>query len=137
MTGNVDVNRCEGRIKIFSKSGRDSTVDRAGLLKTVRKSLRLDKEDCQIKRQCILEGELLVWNDRYRRIEPFHRIRRHIKRSGCLIGTREDSPVDLNEHPMIIFYDVLLLDDVGYIKNDHHTRRRVLESLIDSIPGRT
>jgi hypothetical protein len=34
--------------------------------------LRLGKEDCQIQKHCILEGELLVWNDCAHQIEPFY-----------------------------------------------------------------
>ncbi|KAJ2982027.1 hypothetical protein NQ176_g1655 [Zarea fungicola] len=46
-------------IQIFSKSGRDSTRDRAGIHQAVRDSLRLDMTGCRITKQCILEGELV------------------------------------------------------------------------------
>ena len=58
-----------------------------GLHRALRDSLELDTADCRIKRLCILEGELLVWTDDDERIEPFHKIRKHVKRSGRLIGT--------------------------------------------------
>ena len=58
----------------------------------------LDTADCRIKRLCILEGELLVWTDDDERIEPFHKIRKHVKRSGRLIGTARDSPVDWQDN---------------------------------------
>jgi DNA ligase-4 len=105
----IDVNKAGHRIKIFSKSGKDSTADRIGLHPAVRDCLSLDIVDCKIKSHCILEGELLVWNDGDERIEPFHKIRKHVKRSGRFIGTARDPPVDLKEHLMIMFYDIMLL----------------------------
>lgn len=65
----------------------------------------------KVKKQCILEGELLVWNDSDQQIEPFHKLRKHVPRSGRLLGIRVDSPVDSNDHLMIMFYDLLLHDD--------------------------
>jgi DNA ligase-4 len=49
--------------EIFSKSGIDLTNDRMGIHRALRDSLELDTAGCQIKKRCILEGELLVWND--------------------------------------------------------------------------
>jgi DNA ligase-4 len=132
----IDVSKSGARIKIFSKSGRDSTSDRIGIHCTLRDSLELDTVGCKIKKQCILEGELLVWNDDDERIEPFHKIRKHVNRSGRFLGTARDSPVDLNEHLMIMFYDILLLDDTACVRESHDERRRVLQSLVHSVPGR-
>jgi DNA ligase 4 len=56
----IDLSKGRDCIKIFSKSGKDSTNDRIGLPTALRDSLRLEGDDCRIKRQCILEGELLV-----------------------------------------------------------------------------
>src|SRR6266498_5532525 len=64
----IDLNQARYYIKIFSKSGKDSIIDRVGLHRAVRDSLALDIVDCRIKR-CILEGELLVWTDDDERIE--------------------------------------------------------------------
>jgi DNA ligase-4 len=51
-------------ISIFSKTGRDSTQDPAGLHKSIKESLGLGTLRCKFQRQCILAGELLVWNVR-------------------------------------------------------------------------
>jgi DNA ligase-4 len=51
-------------ISIFSRSGRDSTQDRVGLHKNIKESLGLGTIQYQFQRQCILAGELLVWNVR-------------------------------------------------------------------------
>lgn len=85
-------------IQIFSKNGRDSTRDRAGIHQAVRESLRIGQKGCRIKNQCILEGELLVWNNEAGSIEPFHKIRRHVQRAGRYIGTARDSPIASGEH---------------------------------------
>jgi DNA ligase-4 len=123
-------------IKIFSKSGRDSTEDRIGLHGVLRDCLSLESAECKIKEQCILEGELLVWSDRDERIEPFYKIRKHVRRSGRFLGTDQDSPPDLHEHLMIMFYDLLLLDNVCYTTEGHDARREQLCSLVHCIPGR-
>jgi DNA ligase-4 len=132
----VALNESGTCIKIFSKSGRDSTIDRIGIHRPLRDSLGLNTIDCKIRKQCILEGELLVWNDDYGRIEPFHKIRKYVKRSGRLLSAGRDSPVDLSEHLMIMFYDILLLDDTLCVRDSHETRRQLLQSLVGRIPGR-
>ncbi|KEY71888.1 hypothetical protein S7711_09756 [Stachybotrys chartarum IBT 7711] len=131
-----DISKSGACIKIFSKSGRDSTSDRIGIHRVLRDSLELDTSGCKIKKQCILEGELLVWNNDDGRIEPFHKIRKYVNRSGRFLGTARDSPVELNEHLMIMFYDILLLDDTAYVRESHDERRRLLQSLVHCIPGR-
>ena len=78
-------------IRLFSKSGKDSTADRQGLHSTIRKCLRIGEEDCGFSNQCILEGEMLIWSDQENGILPFHKIRKHISRSGGFIGTAKDS----------------------------------------------
>jgi DNA ligase-4 len=132
----IDLSKGRDCIKIFSKSGKDSTYDRIGLHRALQDSLRLGRDDCQIKRQCILEGELMVWSDRHERIEPFYKIRKHVQRSGRFLGTIRDSPVDQDERLMIIFYDLLLLDGTVYIRETHNIRHRRLCTLVDCITGR-
>ncbi|RYP24484.1 hypothetical protein DL765_000504 [Monosporascus sp. GIB2] len=60
----IDLSKGYHCIQIFSKSGKDSTNDRAGLHSAIRDSLRLDKPDCPLKQGCILEGELAVYCDK-------------------------------------------------------------------------
>ncbi|KAH7110965.1 hypothetical protein EDB81DRAFT_831389 [Dactylonectria macrodidyma] len=132
----IDLNKSGAGIKIFSKSGRDSTSDRMGIHRALRNSLELDTAGCKIKKRCILEGELLVWNDDGR-IEPFYKIRRHVKRAGRFLGAARDSPVESSEHLMIMFYDILLLDDIVCGLETHDERRRRLQSLVRRIQGWT
>jgi DNA ligase 4 len=91
----------------------------------------------KFKRQCILEGELLVWSDEKKQIEPFHKIRKHVRRAGRLLGCAEDSPADTSEHLMIVFYDLLLLDDVVCLQESHDRRRRRLWAVMRCIQDRT
>jgi DNA ligase 4 len=64
-----------------------------------------------------------------------HKIRKYVKRSGRLIGTARDSPVDSNEHLMIMFFDILLLDDIVCIREPYDKRRQLFQSLVHCIPG--
>jgi DNA ligase-4 len=107
----IDPNKGRNCIKIFSKSGRDSTADRIGLHGVLRDCLKLDSAECKIKKQCILEGELLVWNDHDERIEPFHKIRKHVPRSGQFLGTREDSPLVQIVSGVVLQCEEVQLDD--------------------------
>jgi DNA ligase 4 len=56
----IDLSKASNNIKIFSKNGKDSTIDRIRLHRALRDSLKLDIVDCKIKRLCILEEELLI-----------------------------------------------------------------------------
>lgn len=87
----VDITKGAPSIRIFSKSGKDSTLDRAGILQTVKRSLKIGGLDCKVSRRCILEGELLVWSDRDSKILEFHKLRKFLARSGRMIGTDYDS----------------------------------------------
>ncbi|MCJ1395352.1 hypothetical protein MMC18_008236 [Xylographa bjoerkii] len=132
----VDLGKSGNEIQIFSKSRKDSTKDRRGLHETIKKCLRIGEDHCQIKQKCILEGELLVWSTKESKILPFHKIRKHVRRSGYLLGTARDSQVHSWEQLMIVFFDVLLVDDDPVLHQPHRRRRERLMELIDEIPGR-
>ena len=106
-----------------------------GLRHVLRESLGLDKVGCKIKKQCILEGELLIWNNANERIKPFYKIRWHVKRLGCFLGTTIDLPIGPSEHLMIMFYDILLLDDTIYIRESYNKWCGLLESLVYCTPS--
>ena len=128
--------RGEPRITIYSKCGRDSTKDREGLHDTIRQCLGIGTTMCKFKQQCVLAGELLVWNDRMRQIMPFYKIRRYVSREGRQLGCGRDSPPCEDEHLMIMFYDLLILDDLLCVYEPHTVRRRRLWATIHRIPGR-
>lgn len=89
----IHINLAKGKdcIQIFSKSGKDSTIDRKAVHEAIRQSLRIGQSNCKFSRRCILEGELLVYNDLENRILEFHKIRKHVSRSGSYLGTELDS----------------------------------------------
>ena len=132
----IDTSRAQERsIQIFSKSGKDSTDDRVRLHGAIRDSLQLGRPGCKIKSKCILEGELLVCNRITTAIEPFHKIRRHVMHGRRFLGVEADSPPSVDEHLMIMFYDVLVLDDKLVAQAPHSERRQHLKALVKPIPG--
>ncbi|GAW18903.1 hypothetical protein ANO14919_083860 [Xylariales sp. No.14919] len=121
----IDLRKPRNCIQIFSKSGKDSTADRIGLHKAIRDSLGIGKGDCRFTKSCILEGELVVYSTKENKILPFHKIRKHVSRSGSFLGTANDSQAHEYEHLMIIYYDLLLIDDESLlgVKNSERFRR--------------
>lgn len=122
-------------IKIYSKSGKESTNDRERLHPAIRASLKIGRERCPLKQGCILEGELVVYSDRDQKILPFHKIRKHVNRSGSWLGTDGDSQRHDHEHLMIIYYDILMLDGVSFLGLQHSDRFNQLTKLITTRKG--
>lgn len=87
----IDITKGQDCIQIFSKSGKDSTLDRAGIHDVIKRSLAIGEPHCKVSRRCILEGELLVWDDRDGKILEFHKLRKFLSRSDIFIGTELDS----------------------------------------------
>ncbi|KAK4225019.1 hypothetical protein QBC38DRAFT_531785 [Podospora fimiseda] len=133
----IDLTKGENCIQIFSKSGKDSTADRIKLHESIRKSLRIGEAQCRFKRGCILEGELVVWSDREEKILDFHKIRKHVSRSGSFIGTAMDSQTHHWEHLMIVYFDVLMIDDESLLSVKHSERFQRLKQLVTLVPGRS
>ncbi|KAK4067034.1 uncharacterized protein Triagg1_8034 [Trichoderma aggressivum f. europaeum] len=99
----VDVSKGRRGIQIFSKSGKDSTEDRERLIGIIIDSLGIGKAGCDIKTECILEGELAVYSESQKKILPFHHIRKHVARRGRFMNTGQDSPQIINtSHPMAV-----------------------------------
>lgn len=132
----VDTSKRDDCIQLFSKSGKDSTEDRRSVLHSIERGLKLERGNPPIRRNCILEGELLVWSDKDSKILPFHKIRKHVARSGRHIGTSEDSQPHAYEKLMIIFYDVMLLDDEPVLHWTYQKRRQLLQQIVSPIKGR-
>ncbi|KAH8701993.1 hypothetical protein BGW36DRAFT_356138 [Talaromyces proteolyticus] len=132
----IDMTRGADCIQIFSKSGKDSTADRAAIHHTIKQSLRLSEKGCKISHRCILEGELLVWSDKDGKILDFNKLRKFIMRSGTFIGTEYDSQPKPYEHLMIVFFDILLLDSDVCLSKPHRMRRLMLKETVNPIPGR-
>ncbi|CVK89298.1 uncharacterized protein FMAN_04399 [Fusarium mangiferae] len=126
----VDPDKGDKCIQIFSKSGKDSTEDRVALHRIILESLKIGQPDARVKKTCILEGELVVYDDSQEKILPFHKIRKHVSRRGRFLNTELDSLPGPQEHLMIIYYDVMLLEDQSLINLRHSERFKILSSLI-------
>ena len=132
----IDLMNKQSPIQIFSKSGKDSTADRSAIAPVLEESLGMGSSECKFARRCILEGELVVWSDKRKDIVDFHKLRKFLSRSGAFIGVDSDSPPQPYEHLMIIFFDVLLLDDDACLRKPHRERRLLLRNIVQTIPGR-
>ncbi|KAI0871420.1 hypothetical protein GGS24DRAFT_61482 [Hypoxylon argillaceum] len=131
----IDLRKPRNCIQIFSKSAKDSTADRDGLHKAIRDSLKIGNEDCPLVKGCILEGELVVYSTKEHKVLPFHKIRKHVSRSGSFMGTANDSQPHDHEHLMVIYYDVLLIDDVSLLGAKNSERFRRLSEIITCRTG--
>ncbi|KAH7413639.1 hypothetical protein DE146DRAFT_761920 [Phaeosphaeria sp. MPI-PUGE-AT-0046c] len=133
----IDLDNAPNEIKIFSKNGKDATADREPLHATIRTALRMGHPDCLIKSNCIILGEMVLYSDEEKQIMPFSKIRKHISRSGSFIGTWQDSLPHEWEHLMIVFFDVLILNNQPILRHCLQDRRKVLKDLVNSVTGRS
>jgi DNA ligase 4 len=60
-----------------------------------------------------------------------------VKRSDRFIGIIRNSFIDSNKYFIIIFYDILLLNDIICIRKFYDKRRRLFKFLIYCISDRT
>ncbi|KAH8757962.1 ATP dependent DNA ligase [Diaporthe sp. PMI_573] len=132
----IDLSKGSNCIQIFSKSGKDSTRDKEKLHSVIKTSLALGAPSCKFKHCCILEGEVVVYSDREQRILSFDKLRKHISRSGRFIDTGEDSQAHEWEHLMIVYYDVLRVDDKSFLNVRHSARFSRLSKLVQCQTGR-
>jgi DNA ligase-4 len=118
-----------GKITIYSKSGRDSTLDRKYTHDIIKKALGFGKEeDGKIKVQsCILEGELLVYDAVQNKIEPFGGIQ------GFSFGGVQETD---KRYAMIKFFDILYLNQESLLRVSFCERRRILSNVIRIHPSR-
>lgn len=126
----------ERDLLIFSKNGKDATQDRKGLHATIRKALRIGQPGCMFKRNCIVLGEMVPWSDKAEKILPFSKLRKQIQRSGSFMGNLQDSLPHEWEHLMIVFFDVLVLDDEPIMRQGYQERRDMLRKMVEPEPGR-
>ncbi|ROW01967.1 hypothetical protein VMCG_05665 [Cytospora schulzeri] len=131
----VDLSKGPDWLQIFSKSGKDSTADKYKLHGAIKSSLGIGTSSCSFRRQCILEGEMVVYSHKDERILGFDKIRKHVMRSGRRIGIDEDSQAHDYERLMIVYFDVLLIDDDSLLSVRHSERYRRLSKLVHCHKG--
>ncbi|KIK91527.1 hypothetical protein PAXRUDRAFT_149334 [Paxillus rubicundulus Ve08.2h10] len=152
----IHVHFCEDgemQIAIFSKSKRDSTLDRTAVHPIVKEALAgLGGQDI------ILDAEMVAFSDERNAIDEFWRIRGLIARTaqgaraGILSGKGEyhdsqplDSCPSLHSnssstmsalHLALVFFDVLLIGNASLLNTPYAIRRSMLESVVQEIPCR-
>jgi DNA ligase-4 len=99
--------------------------------------LRIGRPDCAFKEKCIVLGEMVLYSDNEQKIMPFSKIREHVSRSGSFIGVYQDSLPHEWEHLMIVFFDVLVLDNEPMLRHGLQKRRNLLRRLIQVKVGRS
>ncbi|KIM90611.1 hypothetical protein PILCRDRAFT_1874 [Piloderma croceum F 1598] len=151
-------------ITIFSKSKRDSTLDRYGIHGIIREALGLSKyavaNECsgsKITQNVILDAEMVAFSSRLQKVDEFWRIRSLISSTargarGSMFGPLPPQPESHEEpasqaslmsdasdngtrHLALIFFDVLVLDSVSLLTTPYSSRRSILESLIQTRLG--
>lgn len=80
---------------------------------------------------------MVLYSDKEKKILPFSKIRKHVSRSGSFMGTLQDSLPQEWENLMIVFFDVLVLDDEPVLRRCLQHRRSILRKLVRVIPGRS
>ncbi|KAL0574607.1 hypothetical protein V5O48_007357 [Marasmius crinis-equi] len=133
------------RIKIFSKSRRDSTLDRVAVHPIIADCL--SRYDIQ---NIILDAEMVACSGQV--IESFWKIRPLIESTA--IGARrktinepeqetQDSQFtqstaesDCPSHLALVFFDVMLLNGESLLDREYSERRGILETVIRVLPGK-
>jgi DNA ligase-4 len=110
-------------IKIYSKSGRDSTLDRMAAHEVIMKSFR----EKQTLVNCIVEAELLVYNRSSENIEIFGGV-------WDFRNDRQNTALTENRNLYIVFFDLLFLNNSSMINESYKDRRKMLEGLVLPIP---
>ncbi|KAG7093893.1 hypothetical protein E1B28_007532 [Marasmius oreades] len=143
----VKITNGRPKIKIFSKSKRDSTDDRIAVHSIILECLGLDTSTFE---DVILDAEMVPFNGE--KIEGFWKIRRLIEstasgaRRKVAKDTEPESPEtqftqsskeeDCPSHLGLIFFDVMHLNGRSLLTRPYHERRGILETLIRVLPGK-
>ncbi|KAJ7918946.1 DNA ligase N terminus-domain-containing protein [Mycena leptocephala] len=130
----------KGRGLIFSKSKRDSTLDRYGVHSVIREALGLSN--------IIVDAEMVAWHGE--KIDEFWRIRSLVEHTahGVRRQAHDDIPlvnysqaslmtdVSDDRHLGLVFFDILMLNSTSLLSVPYSSRRAILESVIKPIPSR-
>ncbi|KAG1746672.1 DNA ligase/mRNA capping enzyme [Suillus paluster] len=142
------------QITIFSKSKRDSTLDRIAVHPIIKEALAGYSMG-----DIILDTEMVAYSDVRHTIEEFWHIRGLIARTakGARAGgyrrgetqhdshTQESCPslhsnassITSTLHLALVFFDVLQVGAASMLNAPYHMRRSLLESIITPVPGRS
>ncbi|KAL4063136.1 DNA ligase/mRNA capping enzyme [Scleroderma citrinum] len=141
-------------IMIFSKSKRDSTMDRIAVHSIVKDALV-----AMPPQQIILDAEMVAYSEQKESIDGSSSLslavvcecestiprvlantRAHIPYGGrdtCPSLHSNDSSNSKDLHLALVFFDVLFLGYASYLNVPYASRRALLESVVCEIPGRS
>ncbi|KZT70831.1 hypothetical protein DAEQUDRAFT_688765 [Daedalea quercina L-15889] len=154
----VDIGAGCPRITIYSKSGRDSTMDRVAIHPLLLSAIGFDSPSCKVKKNVILEAEMVAYSEALHRIDEFWRIRslisttavgpRHTRHPRQPVGSDSQDTMagsqcslisnasdDGARHLALVFFDILFLDDTSLLSSPYSVRRKTLEDLLHLKPG--
>ncbi|KZT18333.1 DNA ligase/mRNA capping enzyme [Neolentinus lepideus HHB14362 ss-1] len=147
------------KITIYSKSRRDSTLDRIAVHPIVLRVLGFDnlthsdnsnptRRRCHSKiwKNIVLEAEMVAFSEELNKIDEFYHIRDLIEftaqgvrgsRRFTAMAADNDSQTSASSprHLALVFFDLLLLNSVSLLSTPYATRRALLESIILPEPG--
>ena len=129
----VSVNGKRSKIQIFSKSGRDSTSDRALVHSAIRKCLGLEPGVSKRKfsKSCILVGELVAWDEKKEQVLGFDKVRSHLRqRTHGYVKAGNHAASISRGNLLIKYFDVLDVDSKPVIHESYFRRRERLQHLI-------
>ncbi|KAG9312953.1 DNA ligase/mRNA capping enzyme [Chiua virens] len=148
----IHVRFCEdGEVKIviFSKSKRDSTLDRVAVHAIIKSALAgVGKQDI------IVDAEMVAFSEERNAIDEFWRIRSLVTSTArgarATMNLSKRDPTDSHSldscpslhsssteshHLALVFFDVLLIGNASLSNVPYSIRRSMLESIIKEIPG--
>ncbi|THU99167.1 DNA ligase/mRNA capping enzyme, partial [Dendrothele bispora CBS 962.96] len=143
------VDGTDPRLTIFSKSQRDSTLDRIALHPIIIRCLGLNSSKTKFKKNIILDAEMVAFDglhiDEYWRIHGLIQAtasgirRKHEQKSSCYnlrVNSAERYRNSSNtKHLGLVFFDVMYMDGSSLLSVPYWKRRILLEDLITPDPG--
>jgi DNA ligase-4 len=131
----------DNQVKLFSKDGHDSTKRRDEIIpyvsllptytRTIRKALGIGTEDQRWKERCILDGELILWDDEAQRMQECTKLDDYLRVKVRYLSEIPNSSVaNSNLHLMVVFFDLLVLDKQNLVYEPYIERTNLLSQII-------
>ena len=105
------------QVRIFNKDGKDITGRTFGIHKWLVNSVKLG----EVVKSAIVEGELLVYNEKHAMTE-----------SPSIVPSIRQQ-ID-SQHLMIVLFDVLYLNNESFLCKPLHERKKHLDQIVQQIP---
>jgi DNA ligase-4 len=105
----------------------------------IREALGLDTGSVKFEKWCVLDAELLLWDQESKKICPFDDLSNYMHLRWRYISAL--SPANGRERGrrqslMAVFFDLLLLDDRSLLEEPYTERTDLLSQIVTTHPGR-